>query len=135
MSVVKLQPAGQQPSPEEQKTMALKEHATLQVAVFPDIWFVVQALLSSHSVGHEPGGSQVSPVSTVPLPQFIGPVPPVAPDVPPEPAAGPPPVGAFEAACLSEHDVAVSPKISTEAANTAFFVIRGPPRAELARSL
>ena len=35
MSVVGLQPAGQQPSPELQMTMALKLHATLQVAEFP----------------------------------------------------------------------------------------------------
>jgi hypothetical protein len=123
VSVVKLQPAGQQPSPELQMTMALKLHATLQVAALPVCWFVVQALLSSQLVGHEPGGSQVSPVSTVPLPQVVAPEPPVEL---PDPAEAPPLAGWFDAVCLSEHDATATPKTSTKTVNAAFFM-RGLP--------
>jgi len=127
-SVVKLQPAGQQPSPELQMTMALKVHATLQVAVFPDCWFVVQALASSHIVGHVPGGSQVSPESTLPFPQFVAVVPPVAL---PAPAEVPPVPDSLGVPGLFEHDVTASVKPNTAAATGTYF-IRGFPRPSTA---
>jgi hypothetical protein len=133
MSVVKLQPAGQQPSPELQMTMALKLQATLQVAALPVCWFVVQALLSSHDAGHVPDGSQVSPVSTTPLPQLAVPVPPVALVAPADPPL--PPVVGVAAVCLSEHDATVAAKISNETASRAFFIAWGLRNGRAAESL
>jgi hypothetical protein len=69
-SLLALQPAGQQPSPETQVVMAVWVQATLQVALLPVIWSVVQAMLSLQEVGQEDFGSQVSPFSTTPLPHF-----------------------------------------------------------------
>ena len=69
-SVLALHPVGQQPSPPIQAVMAVWVQATLQVALPPVIWSVVQALLSLQEVGQEDFGSQVSPFSTTPLPHF-----------------------------------------------------------------
>jgi hypothetical protein len=69
-SLVALHPAGQQPSAPIQAVMATWVQATLQVSLPPVIWSVVQALLSLQEVGHEDFGSQVSPLSTTPLPHF-----------------------------------------------------------------
>jgi hypothetical protein len=69
-SLLALHPAGQQPSPETQVVMAVWVQATLQVALLPVIWSVVQAMLSLQEVGQEDFGSQVSPFSTTPLPHF-----------------------------------------------------------------
>ena len=94
---------------------------------------MVQALLSSQLAGHEPGGSQVSPVSTMPLPQLDAPVPPVEL---PEPAEAPPVAGGFEVLALSEHDDAATPKMGTKSVNRAFFMrafqIAGAGRSLLA---
>ena len=69
-SLLALHPVGQQPSPPIQAVMAVWVQATLQVALPPVIWSVVQALLSLQEVGQEDFGSQVSPFSTTPLPHF-----------------------------------------------------------------
>jgi hypothetical protein len=120
-SVVWLQPAGQQPSPELQMTMVLNVHATLQVAVFPVCWFVVQALPSSHAVGHVLGGSQVSPELTTPLPQ----VAPVSPD-PPAPLEDPPVPGWLGEDGVFEHAVTSTVKQNISAASE--FLMCGVPR-------
>jgi hypothetical protein len=70
VSVVELQPLGQQPSPEEHAVMAVLLHTTLQFAELPVSWSWVQASASSQLVGQEVAGSHVSPVSTMPLPQL-----------------------------------------------------------------
>jgi hypothetical protein len=67
--VLALHPAGQQPSPETQVLIVVWLQATLQLALLPVIRSMVQALLSLQEVGQEDFGSQVSPVSTAPLPQ------------------------------------------------------------------
>jgi hypothetical protein len=69
-SLLALHPVGQQPSPETQVVMAVWVQATLQVALLPVIWSVVQAMLSLQEVGQEDFGSQVSPFSTTPLPHL-----------------------------------------------------------------
>ena len=73
VSVFALQtaPAGQQPSPETQVAMVVWVQAALQLALLPVSPSMVQALpsLQEARVGHDDGGSQVSPVSTAPLPQ------------------------------------------------------------------
>ena len=68
VSVLALHPAGQQPSPETQVLIVVWLQATLQLALLPVIRSMVQALLSLQEVGQEDFGSQVSPVSTTPLP-------------------------------------------------------------------
>jgi hypothetical protein len=72
-SVVLSQPAGQQPSPLLQAVMGLWLHVTLQVAALPVSASTVQEFPSSQAVGQLKGGSQVSPVSTVLLPQTAPP--------------------------------------------------------------
>jgi hypothetical protein len=121
-----LQPAGQQPSPELQMTMALNVHATLQVALFPVCWFVVQALPSSHAVGHVAGGSQVSPELTTPLPQ----VAPSAPD-PPDPLEDPSVPGWLGEDGVFEHAVTSTVKQNISAASE-FFMGDVPRRGQLA---
>ena len=69
-SLTASQPAGQQPSPPAQLTMATLEHAALQVAALPVMVSFVQSLPSSQLTGQVPGGSQVSPDSTTELPQL-----------------------------------------------------------------
>ncbi len=62
-------PAGQQRSlPPFEQVLAACWQTTLQVEALPVCVSVVQSFWSSH-VGHEPGGSQVSPASSSPLPQ------------------------------------------------------------------
>jgi hypothetical protein len=65
-------PAGQQPSPATQVVMGVWVQATSQVALLPVILSLVQTLPSSQVVGQEVCGSQVSLVSTTPLPQIGG---------------------------------------------------------------
>jgi len=68
-SLAVVQPVAQQPSPSVQAVMGVALQAALQLAALPVRRSVVQSLPSSHAVGHEAGGSQVSPGSTTPLPQ------------------------------------------------------------------
>jgi hypothetical protein len=68
-SVLALHPAGQQPSSGSQVTMLVWLQATLQLSILPVIWSMVQALPSVQLVGQDAAGSQVSPLSTTPLPQ------------------------------------------------------------------
>jgi hypothetical protein len=73
-SLLLLQPAGQQPSPEVQFVILAWVHAAVQVAAEPVSESTVQAFPSSQLVAHAPAPeaiplSQVSPDSTTPLPQ------------------------------------------------------------------
>ena len=68
LSLFRLQPLGQHPSPPEQAEMGVWVQCTLQVLGLPVIVSVVHGLLSLQLVGQVPGGSQVSPASTAPLP-------------------------------------------------------------------
>ena len=71
MSVVGLQPLGQQPSPSAQAVIGCGTHMALQEAAFPRKTKGVQALVTGQLVGHEPvmAGSQRSAgLSTTPLP-------------------------------------------------------------------
>jgi len=65
------QPAGQQPSPLEHVTTAVRTQATLQFSALPVVVSTVHALPSLHVVGQVPGGSQVSPGSITPLPHVV----------------------------------------------------------------
>jgi len=69
LSVVLSQPAGQQASPPAQLTIAVRLHAKLHVSAAPVIESMVHAFESSQLDGQLLGGSHVSPLSTVPLPQ------------------------------------------------------------------
>jgi hypothetical protein len=69
-SVLASHPTGQQLSPEVQVLMVVWLQATLQLAALPVSWSMVQALPSPQVVGQEAEGSQVSPGSTVLLPQL-----------------------------------------------------------------
>lgn len=62
--------AGQQPSPFLAATTGMLVHLTLHWAMLPVCTSVVHGSPSSHEVGQELEGSQISPSSTVPLPQF-----------------------------------------------------------------
>jgi hypothetical protein len=76
-------PEGQHPSPLSQVVMALVVHRAEHVAALPVRRSSVQGSWSSHVVGHEDGGSQVSPGSTTPSPQVAeqsGSVPESQPD-------------------------------------------------------
>jgi hypothetical protein len=64
----RLQPAAQQPSPSVQDVISVLEQAALQLAAEPVRRSLVHLLPSSHDAGQLP--SHISPVSTVPLPQF-----------------------------------------------------------------
>jgi len=64
----RLQPEAQQPSPSVQDVITVLEQAALQLAAEPVKRSLVHLLPSSQDVGQLP--SQVSPVSTAPLPQF-----------------------------------------------------------------
>jgi hypothetical protein len=70
LSLLLLQPAGQQESPGMQLVMSAKLHATLQLAMLPTLVSVVHAVPSLQSVGQKVVGSQVSPTSVTPLPQL-----------------------------------------------------------------
>ena len=69
LSVPEVHPVGQQPSSGTQAVTAVWLQARVQSSLLPVIPSVVQGLWSSQEVGQEDGGSQVSPVSTTPLPQ------------------------------------------------------------------
>jgi hypothetical protein len=69
-SVALVHPLGQQPSPERHVVIAAFVHVALQVAALPASMSAVQAFPSLQLVGHDDGGSQVSPGSTVPSPQL-----------------------------------------------------------------
>ena len=69
-SLAEVQPVGQHPSPVAQVLMAPWLQATLQFWALPVSWSTVHASPSSQLVGHEIDGSQVSPLSTTPLPQL-----------------------------------------------------------------
>jgi hypothetical protein len=66
LSLVELQPGAQQPSPPAHWVIALCPHASVQAPAEPLVVSAVQALPSSQLAGQLP--SQVSPVSTAPLP-------------------------------------------------------------------
>lgn len=66
--MLQVPPLGQQPSPALHWVMVVTLHARLQLAALPVGAATVHGLLSVQE-GQEPGGSQVSPVSTMPLPQ------------------------------------------------------------------
>jgi hypothetical protein len=68
-SLLALHPAGQQPSPDMQVAIVLLLQTTLQLAALPVKASVVQAFPSLQLAGQDAGGSQVSPVSTMLLPQ------------------------------------------------------------------
>jgi hypothetical protein len=68
LSLVALQPVGQQPSPLMHETIGLWPQLTLHVAAEPLVVSIVQAFPSLHVVGHEAGGSHVSPGSMTPSP-------------------------------------------------------------------
>src|SRR5215831_17703928 len=76
LSVVAEQPAGQQPSPERQAVIGWWKQARVQVSSEPAAKSRVHASASSQLRGHAPGApvviarSQVSPSSTLPLPQM-----------------------------------------------------------------
>jgi hypothetical protein len=70
LSLALLHPDGQQPSPGAQRVMGWWEQAILQVLALPVSKSMVQAMPSLQEVGQEAGGSQVSPGSRVPLPQW-----------------------------------------------------------------
>jgi hypothetical protein len=76
LSIEKLQPLGQQPSPPIHALTSSFTHCALQAADDPSSVLRVHAMPSSQIVGHAPGmpaaimRSQVSPVSITPLPQF-----------------------------------------------------------------
>jgi hypothetical protein len=66
LSLLRLQPDGQQPSPPVQAVMLECPHVRLHAPALPDVVSVVQLLPSLQLAGQLP--SQVSPVSTAPLP-------------------------------------------------------------------
>jgi len=74
-SLTALQPPGQQPSPSEQAVIVVLWQTSEQVVSLPVCESAVQAMLSLQEAGQAPGWpaaialSQVSPVSTAPLPQ------------------------------------------------------------------
>jgi hypothetical protein len=68
LSLLALQPEGQQPSPWVQVVMLVVPQIAVQVAALPESESMVQGLPSSQEEGQEPGGSQVSPGSTTLLP-------------------------------------------------------------------
>ena len=76
-SLLAWQPDAQQPSPSEQLTMGLLVHTTSHVEGPPDVESAVQSSLSSQLEGQLAGGSQVSPASTMSLPQTACPGQPV----------------------------------------------------------
>ena len=69
LSVAVTQPAGQHPSPSLHVVISTKEHDAVHDDASPLNTSVVQLFPSSHDVGHEDGGSQVSPASWILLPQ------------------------------------------------------------------
>ncbi len=70
LSLLLLQPGGQQRSPDRHCVMVRCVQAALQVAACPISVSMVQALPSSQLVGHVLGGSQVSPCSIAPFMQL-----------------------------------------------------------------
>jgi hypothetical protein len=70
-SLLAVQPGAQQPSPLLQVTTGVWPQVALQFSALPVRKSVVQATASSQSVGQLAGGSQVSPGSTLPLPQEV----------------------------------------------------------------
>jgi hypothetical protein len=62
-------PLGQHPSPSRQAVTSVLRHIALHIAALPMRESLVQASPSSQLVGHDPGGSQVSPGSSIPSPQ------------------------------------------------------------------
>jgi len=68
-SLFELQPAGQQASLGPQAVIGSCWQRAVQLAALPCMLSRVQALPSSQLVGHDEGGSQVSPISTTPFPQ------------------------------------------------------------------
>jgi len=75
LSVAAEHPAGQQPSPSMHAVIAWCEQRRVQASLEPEAKSAVQASPSSQLRGHDPATpvviprSQVSPVSTMPLPQ------------------------------------------------------------------
>jgi hypothetical protein len=70
LSFAFVQPLGQQPSPFLQLVIAVCVQAAVQVAAEPVSVSTLHALEWLQLVGHEDGGSQVSPTSMTPLPQL-----------------------------------------------------------------
>jgi hypothetical protein len=137
-SLPELHAAGQQPSPPVQAVMAVALHATLQVWALPVVWSSVQALPSSQTAGQDVAGSQVSPDSTIPLPQVTPEAPPVpelapVPTTPPPPVPTPPVPGDAPPVLDSrddsgelEHDAIVAAKPSSRTGIEAFFIGDSP---------
>jgi hypothetical protein len=72
LSVSALQPWGQHPSPASQAVLMALTHTTSQVSGAPLRLSSVHALASSQLLGQVLAGSQLSPVSSTPLPQLGG---------------------------------------------------------------
>jgi hypothetical protein len=76
---------GQQPSPALHVCIATSSHRTSQVSMLPTSIGIkhLSVARQESTVGQVPGGSQVSPISTIPLPQTA------SPDIMPLPASPP----------------------------------------------
>jgi hypothetical protein len=70
LSLLALHPLGQQPSPFVHVEMVWRAHAKLQLVALPVMVSIVHAFPSLQVAGHVLCGSQVSPISTTPLPQL-----------------------------------------------------------------
>jgi len=68
--VLLLQPEGQHPSPPRHWEIVWWPQVAVQSCAVPLSVSVVQALPSLQDVGQDPGGSQVSPGSILPLPHL-----------------------------------------------------------------
>ena len=67
--------SGQQPSSSAHALIAWTTHSAVHPAALPTRTFGMHAsALAAHEVGHEPGGSQVSPASITPLLQLALPI-------------------------------------------------------------
>ena len=70
VSCAEVHPVGQQPSPTTQAVIGLLEHCAVHAAGSPVRTSAVHRFRSSQLEGQVEGGSQVSPVSTTPLPHI-----------------------------------------------------------------
>jgi hypothetical protein len=78
LSLPIVHPGAQQPSPPAHAVIGDVAHAALQFAALPVTKSVVHAMPSLHVVGHDDGGSQVSPICSTLSPQLAEQSPSVA---------------------------------------------------------